>query len=92
MAPVDTLKRSLKDLRISVTDRCNFRCNYCMPHDEYARMARDCFDTTPDMLTPEAVLDRIRETDTCTDLRSPVEVWIDSHGFHTVRVHDSRDD
>lgn len=27
--------RQLKDLRISVTDRCNFRCTYCMPFDEY---------------------------------------------------------
>ena len=27
----DTLSRSLRDLRISVTDRCNFRCPYCMP-------------------------------------------------------------
>ena len=27
----DQLGRSLQDLRISVTDRCNFRCNYCMP-------------------------------------------------------------
>jgi len=27
----DTLGRSLRDLRISVTDRCNFRCTYCMP-------------------------------------------------------------
>ena len=27
----DTLGRNLRDLRISVTDRCNFRCNYCMP-------------------------------------------------------------
>lgn len=29
--PVDTLRRPLRDLRISVTDRCNFRCVYCMP-------------------------------------------------------------
>ena len=28
---VDTLGRPLRDLRISVTDRCNFRCGYCMP-------------------------------------------------------------
>src|ERR1700755_3312107 len=27
----DTLSRPLRDLRISVTDRCNFRCVYCMP-------------------------------------------------------------
>lgn len=32
---LDTYKRPLKDLRISVTDRCNFRCTYCMPLDEY---------------------------------------------------------
>ena len=32
---VDALKRPIKDLRISVTDRCNFRCSYCMPLDEY---------------------------------------------------------
>ncbi len=30
---LDTLKRPLRDLRISVTDRCNFRCVYCMPKD-----------------------------------------------------------
>ncbi len=31
MPPHDTLGRPLRDLRISVTDRCNFRCPYCMP-------------------------------------------------------------
>lgn len=29
----DTFQRPLRDLRISVTDRCNFRCVYCMPKD-----------------------------------------------------------
>ncbi len=29
--PVDRLDRPLRDLRISLTDRCNFRCSYCMP-------------------------------------------------------------
>ena len=33
----DTLARPLRDLRISVIDRCNFRCPYCMPEDEYAQ-------------------------------------------------------
>lgn len=28
---VDTRNRPLRDLRISVTDKCNFRCRYCMP-------------------------------------------------------------
>src|SRR3979490_2191755 len=31
----DTLGRRLHDLRISVTDRCNFRCIYCMPRDVF---------------------------------------------------------
>ena len=31
MTLTDTLNRPLRDLRISVTDRCNFRCTYCMP-------------------------------------------------------------
>lgn len=31
----DTLGRPLRDLRISVTDRCNFRCGYCMPKEVF---------------------------------------------------------
>ena len=31
----DTLGRPLRDLRISVTDRCNFRCSYCMPSEVF---------------------------------------------------------
>jgi GTP 3',8-cyclase len=35
MPLLDTLQRPMTDFRISVTDRCNFRCTYCMPFDEY---------------------------------------------------------
>lgn len=35
--PVDQLGRNLHDLRISLTDRCNFRCTYCMPKDVFGR-------------------------------------------------------
>ena len=38
---VDTHGRPLEDLRISVTDRCNFRCTYCMPLDQYDWISRD---------------------------------------------------
>ena len=38
--PKDTFQRPLKNLRISVTDRCNFRCTYCMPLDEYEWIKR----------------------------------------------------
>jgi len=33
MAVIDRMGRGLRDLRVSVTDRCNFRCTYCMPRE-----------------------------------------------------------
>ncbi|WP_170008130.1 GTP 3',8-cyclase MoaA [Bacillus fonticola] len=42
---LDTFQRPLKDLRLSVTDRCNFRCRYCMPEEifgpDYSFLAKD---------------------------------------------------
>jgi len=35
--PLDRLSRPLRDLRISVTDRCNFRCVYCMPKSVFGK-------------------------------------------------------
>ena len=44
-APLDRFGRPLRDLRISVTDRCNFRCRYCMPREvfgsDFAFLPRD---------------------------------------------------
>lgn len=37
----DTFGRPLKSLRLSVTDRCNLRCKYCMPEEEYAWLPRE---------------------------------------------------
>ena len=37
MSIADTFGRPLRDLRISVTDRCNFRCVYCMPREIFGR-------------------------------------------------------
>jgi cyclic pyranopterin phosphate synthase len=45
----DTLQRPLRDLRISVTDRCNFRCSYCMP--------KEVFDKNHPYLPQSALLD-----------------------------------
>ena len=45
MEPLDRLGRPLRDVRISVTDRCNFRCTYCMPKEvfgaDFAFLPRD---------------------------------------------------
>src|SRR5215467_4826316 len=38
---LDKLGRPMRDLRVSVTDRCNFRCTYCMPFDEYTWIERN---------------------------------------------------
>jgi cyclic pyranopterin phosphate synthase len=52
--PVDTRGRALHDLRISVTDRCNFRCVYCMPKDVYGRDYP--YLAQPELLTFEEIL------------------------------------
>lgn len=43
-----------------------------------------------DLLMAEAVLDKIRETNTCSNLNTPVEVWIDPEGIYRVKVWDER--
>jgi GTP 3',8-cyclase len=45
MTVTDTLGRPLRDLRISVIDRCNFRCVYCMPREVSG--ANTCFSSAP---------------------------------------------
>ena len=49
----DTLGRPLRDLRISVTDRCNFRCTYCMPAEVFGE--RYQFLPKPELLTFEEI-------------------------------------
>jgi GTP 3',8-cyclase len=49
MSLVDLLGRPMRSLRVSVTDRCNLRCQYCMPEQEYAWLPRQ------DLLTFEEI-------------------------------------
>src|SRR5512132_3449848 len=51
--PLDTFRRPLRDLRISVTDRCNFRCVYCMPKEVFGRDFR--FLPRAELLTFEEI-------------------------------------
>ena len=46
---VDRLERPLRSLRLSVTDRCNLRCQYCMPEDSYVWLPKG------DLLTFEEI-------------------------------------
>lgn len=50
---VDTLGRPIRDLRVSVTDRCNFRCTYCMPREVFGHDYR--FLPRQDLLTFEEI-------------------------------------
>jgi cyclic pyranopterin phosphate synthase len=57
--PVDTHGRPVRDLRISVTDRCNFRCTYCMPKSVFGHEYR--FMDRKELLTFEE-LERVART------------------------------
>ena len=63
----DTLGRPLGSLRLSVTDRCNLRCHYCMPEDEYMWLPREDVLTFEEIaqvadLFGEVGVDRLRLT------------------------------
>ena len=67
MSVIDTLGRPLRSLRLSVTDRCNLRCSYCMPEDEYLWLPREdvlTFEETGRLvdLFGEIGVDRLRLT------------------------------
>jgi cyclic pyranopterin phosphate synthase len=67
MSVVDTQGRPLRSLRVSVTDRCNLRCHYCMPEDEYLWLQRDDLLSFEEIgrlvdLCGEVGVDRVRLT------------------------------
>ncbi len=70
MSTLDTLGRPVRDLRISVTDRCNFRCVYCMPKEVFGRGYR--FMDRKELLTFEEI-ERI------------ARVFV-SHGVEKIRI------
>ena len=66
MDALDTFGRPLRDLRISVTDRCNFRCVYCMPKEVYGRDHR--FLERRELLTFEEIA-RVARTFVATGVK-----------------------
>lgn len=53
------------------------------------RMAREVFACPGVRLSPETVLERIQETNTCGQLSVPVDVWVDAEGHYTIDVYDA---
>jgi GTP 3',8-cyclase len=70
VATTDTRARPLRDLRISVTDRCNFRCVYCMPKEVFGRSYR--FMDRKELLTFE-------------ELERVARAFVD-HGVQKIRI------
>lgn len=68
MVPVgDTFGRPLRSLRLSVTDRCNLRCKYCMPEEDYVWLPREDVLTHEEMASltgyfTDLGVDRVRLT------------------------------
>ncbi|MCQ3921646.1 MAG: hypothetical protein DPW13_11920 [Planctomycetes bacterium] len=62
-----------------------------LPEDRWSELIRDVFPgRKPEHVALDEVLERVIETNTVSNLDVPVEVWIDSDGFHRVRVYDER--
>jgi GTP 3',8-cyclase len=70
MALNDTLNRPLRDLRISITDRCNFRCVYCMP--------KEVFGPDYQFLHRDQIL-------TFEEITRLTHIFVD-HGVHKIRL------
>ena len=61
-----------------------------MSDEDWWRMAEEVFDgRPPELITVEMVMDKIREVNTCRNLSSPVEVYIDEAGYHSVHVYET---
>ncbi len=70
MTLIDTLNRPLRDLRISVTDRCNFRCVYCMP--------KEIFGSDYQFLPRNEIL-------TFEEITRLARIFV-NHGVHKIRL------
>lgn len=62
-----------------------------LERDRWDRMAREVFGISSEHLSEDVVFEKIIETDTVSDLASPVEVWIDEEGYYTLLVWDEQD-
>ncbi len=58
-----------------------------MSDEDWHSMCQD-LGLSPDFTDYDTIIDMIRETDSCSNLNSPVKVWIDPEGHHTVLVYD----
>jgi len=59
-----------------------------LSQEKLTAIAQEVFDVDPQRLDVGMVMEKIRQTDTCTTLSSPVAVWIDEEGDFQVQIYD----
>jgi hypothetical protein len=80
--PLDEVPRSARP-------RSVYQANVSLSEKHWSALDADVFNVEPDQLDPETVLAKVFETNTCRNLDSPVEVFVDDDGFHTLLVYDT---
>ena len=87
-------KVQIENIQISITPNNCLQAIISWYHndkDSFKIMVKDILgydiDNLPEML-PYELIEKIRETDTCFDITSPVQVWLDIEGNYTINVYD----
>ena len=75
------------DAAVSDPPACVVDALAAIPAEEWAEMCADVFGCHPDFVDIGDVLVKIEDTNTCSNLDTPVSVWIDEAGFYTVDVY-----
>lgn len=69
-----------------------FQAIQAMSDEEFEEMAREVFGADPQFVDVDMVMSKIEEVNTCSNLNSPVRVWVDEEGWFTVSVFDGGDE
>ena len=78
----------LEQVKTSERPTTVYQAVLSLSQDDLTEIAREVFHVDPQHLDAEVVMDKIRQTDTCTTLSPPVSVWIDEEGDFQVQVYD----
>ena len=80
--PPETLLRSPQPTSV-------YQALLSLTDHEWAELARDVFSVKPEHLDYATVIAKVRETNTCRNLDSPVEIYIDREGWYTLLIYES---
>jgi len=78
----------LEQVKTSERPTSVYQAVLSLRQENLTEIAREVFYVDPQYLDVEMVMEKIRQTDTCTTLSPPVAVWIDEQGDFQVQVYD----